>query len=119
MSQLPVATRLLTGSDGGLGEGAAHSSHVFPEWHHHWCVPRESLQLAYRGGGCDIIHAYQSGPLPGHDCKDQSDPRHHVSNPPPTLHLEEDGGTSVDCPRSGLSAYDAVAVLPHASSLLS
>lgn len=65
-----------------LGRAQLRADIAFPEWHHYRRVPRESLQLADRGGGCDIIYAYQSGPLPGHDRKDQSDPRHHVSKPP-------------------------------------
>lgn len=55
---------------------------VFLEWHHHWCVPGESLQLAYRRGGRDVHHVRQDRPLPGDNCEDQPDPGHDVSDPP-------------------------------------
>lgn len=52
---------------------------LFLEWHHHWCVPGEPLQLAYRGGGGDVNHVCQGRPLAGDNCKNQSDPGHDVS----------------------------------------
>lgn len=79
---LPPAVIPLPPSPGAVDfvGGTVLMVHVlFLEWHHHWCVPGEPLQLAHRGGGCDVNHVCQDRPLAGDNCKNQSDPGHDVS----------------------------------------